>query len=121
VSSLLKNVAPGRIHTRRPSDDQLGRSVRWPSTASVVRLGPARGLDGSAATTKTGRPVSWSSLANGPDGIWVTGIEPALPASESVPAKPVTWPDLRDRVSASDRERPPVTRVNNPLMADVVT
>ena len=47
----------------------------------------------------------------------VTGIEPALSAWEVVPSGPVTWPDLRDRVSASDRERPPVTGVNGPLMA----
>jgi len=30
-------------------------------------------------------------------------------AWESVPSGPVTWPDLRGRVSASDRERPLVT------------
>jgi hypothetical protein len=47
----------------------------------------------------------------------VTGIEPALSAWESVPSGPVTWPDLRGRVSASDRERPLVTGVNGPLMA----
>ena len=45
VSSLLKNMAPCRIHTRRPPDDQLGRSVAWPSTASVIRLGSYSGLD----------------------------------------------------------------------------
>ena len=47
----------------------------------------------------------------------VTGIEPALSAWESVPSGPVTWPDLRGTVSASDRERPLVTGVNGPLMA----
>jgi hypothetical protein len=47
----------------------------------------------------------------------VTGIEPALSAWESVPSGPVTWPDLRGGVSASDRERPLVTGVNGPLMA----
>jgi hypothetical protein len=47
----------------------------------------------------------------------VTGIEPALSAWEAVPSGPVTWPDLRDGVSASDRERPLVTGVNGPLMA----
>jgi hypothetical protein len=47
----------------------------------------------------------------------VTGIEPALSAWEAVPSGPVTWPDLRRGVSASDRERPPVTGVNGPLMA----
>ena len=47
----------------------------------------------------------------------VTGIEPALLAWESVPSGPVTWPDLRGGVSASDRERPLVTGVNGPLMA----
>jgi len=47
----------------------------------------------------------------------VTGIEPALSAWESAPSGPVTWPDLRDEVSASDRERPLVTGVNGPLMA----
>ena len=47
----------------------------------------------------------------------VTGIEPALSAWESVPSGPVTWPDLRDGVSASGRERPLVTGVNGPLMA----
>src|SRR3954452_1338099 len=47
----------------------------------------------------------------------VTGIEPALSAWESVPSGPVTWPDLRDGVSASDRERPLVAGVNGPLMA----
>jgi hypothetical protein len=30
---------------------------------------------------------------------------------------PVTWPDLRDGVSVSDRERPFVTALNGPLMA----
>ena len=47
----------------------------------------------------------------------VTGIEPALSAWESVPSGPVTWPDLRVGVFASDRERPLVTEVNGPLMA----
>ena len=47
----------------------------------------------------------------------VTGIEPALSAWEAVPSGPVTWPDLRGGVSASDRERPLVTGVNGPLMA----
>ena len=47
----------------------------------------------------------------------VTGIEPALSAWESVPSGPVTWPDLRGRVSASDRERPLFSGVNGPLMA----
>jgi hypothetical protein len=47
----------------------------------------------------------------------VTGIEPALSAWEAVPSGPVTRPDLRDGVSASDRERPLVTGVNGPLMA----
>jgi len=47
----------------------------------------------------------------------VTGIEPALSAWEAVPSGPVSWPDLRDGVSASDRERPLVTEVNGPLMA----
>ena len=47
----------------------------------------------------------------------VTGIEPALSAWEAVPSGPVTWPDLRSGVSASDRERPLVTGVNGPLMA----
>ena len=58
-----------------------------------------------------------------PDPTWayalerVTGIEPALSAWESVPSGPVTWPDLRGGVSASDRERPLITGVNGPLMA----
>jgi hypothetical protein len=43
--------------------------------------------------------------------------ELALSAWEAVPSRPVTWPDLRSRVSASDRERPPVTGVNGTLMA----
>jgi hypothetical protein len=47
----------------------------------------------------------------------VTGIEPALSAWEAVPSGPVTWPDLRGGVSASNRERPLVTEVNGPLMA----
>src|SRR6478672_7472219 len=47
----------------------------------------------------------------------VAGIEPTLSAWESVPSGPVTCPDLRSRVSASDRERPLVTGVNGPLMA----
>ena len=47
----------------------------------------------------------------------MTGIEPALSAWESAPSGPVTWPDLRDEVSASDCERPLVTGVNGPLMA----
>ena len=46
----------------------------------------------------------------------VTGIEPALSAWESVPSGPVTWPDLRVGVSASDRERPLVTGVNGPAI-----
>ena len=36
----------------------------------------------------------------------VTGIEPALSAWKAVPSGPVTWPDLRGGLSASDRERP---------------
>ena len=51
----------------------------------------------------------------------MTGIEPALSAWEAVPSGPVTWPDLRDGVSASDRERPLVTGVNGPLMARQAT
>jgi hypothetical protein len=47
----------------------------------------------------------------------VTGIEPALSAWEAVPSGPVTWPDLRGGVSASDRERPLVTGVNGTLMS----
>ena len=47
----------------------------------------------------------------------MTGIEPALSAWESVPSGPVTWPDLRGGLSASDRERPHFTGVNGPLMA----
>ena len=47
----------------------------------------------------------------------VTGIEPALSAWEAVPSGPVTWPDRRGGVSASDRVRPLVTGVNGPLMA----
>ncbi len=47
----------------------------------------------------------------------VTGIGPALSAWESVASGPVTWPDLRDGVSASDRDRPLVTGVNGTLMA----
>ena len=47
----------------------------------------------------------------------MTGIEPALSAWEAVPSGPVTWPDLRGGVSASDRERPLFTGVNGPLMA----
>jgi hypothetical protein len=34
-----------------------------------------------------------------------------------VPSGPVTWPDLRFELSASDRERPFATGVNGPLMA----
>jgi hypothetical protein len=45
------------------------------------------------------------------------GIEPALSAWEAVPSGPVTRPDLRDRLSGSDRERPLFTGVNGPLMA----
>src|ERR1700722_5062187 len=47
----------------------------------------------------------------------VTRIELALSAWESVPSGPVTWPDLRDGLSTSDRERPLITGVNGPLMA----
>ena len=47
----------------------------------------------------------------------VTRIELALSAWESVPSGPVTWPDLRVGVSASDRDGPLVTGVNGPLMA----
>jgi hypothetical protein len=47
----------------------------------------------------------------------VTGIEPALSAWEAVLSGHVTWPDLRDRLSRSDRGRPLVTGVNGPLMA----
>ena len=41
----------------------------------------------------------------------------ALSAWEAEPSGPVTWPDLRDRVSASGRERPLFTGVNGTLMA----
>jgi hypothetical protein len=47
----------------------------------------------------------------------VTGIEPALSAWEAVPSGPLCGPDLREGLSASDRERPLVTGVNGPLMA----
>jgi hypothetical protein len=47
----------------------------------------------------------------------VTGIEPALSAWEAVPSGHVIRPDLRDRLSGSDRERPFFTGVNGPLMA----
>ena len=47
----------------------------------------------------------------------VTGIEPALSAWESVPSRAAVRPDLGDGASASDRERPPLTGVNGPLMA----
>jgi len=47
----------------------------------------------------------------------VTRIELALSAWESVPSGPVTWPDLRVGVSASDRDGPLVTGANGPLMA----
>ena len=47
----------------------------------------------------------------------VTGIEPALSAWEAAPSGPVTRPDLRTGLSASDRERPLVTGINGPLMA----
>ena len=43
--------------------------------------------------------------------------EPRLSAWESAPSGPVTWPDLRIGLSASDRERPLVTGVHGPLMA----
>jgi hypothetical protein len=49
----------------------------------------------------------------------VTGIEPALSAWEAVPSGPVTWPDLRDGLSASDRERPLVAEVIGTLMHDI--
>jgi len=58
-----------------------------------------------------------------PDPTWayalerVTGIEPALSAWEAVPSGPVMLPDLRRGLSVSDRERPLVTGVNGPLMA----
>ena len=39
-----------------------------------------------------------------------------LSAWESVPSGPVTWPDLRGGVSASDRGRPLVTGVNGPAL-----
>ena len=55
--------------------------------------------------------MSWKQVER------VTGIEPALSAWEAVPSGPVTWPDLRGGVSASDRERPLITGVNGPLMA----
>ena len=57
-------------------------------------------------------PLTWASTLER-----VTGIEPALSAWEAVPSGPVTWPDLRRGLSASDRERPFVTGVNGPLMA----
>ena len=38
-------------------------------------------------------------------------------AWEAVPSGPVTWPDLRGGLSASDRERPLFTGVNGTLMA----
>jgi hypothetical protein len=48
----------------------------------------------------------------------VTGIEPALSALESVWLQRSTWPDLRVRVSASDRERPLVACCQGPLHAN---
>jgi hypothetical protein len=68
-----------------------------------------RGLRGR--TMKTGPDLGLSFLER------VTGIEPALSAWESVPSRPVTWPDLRVGLSASDRERPLFTGVNGPLIA----
>jgi hypothetical protein len=47
----------------------------------------------------------------------VTGIEPALSAWESVPSGPVVRLDLRSGLSASDRERPLITRVNGPAIS----
>jgi hypothetical protein len=49
----------------------------------------------------------------------VLNCNPDLSAWESVPSGPVTWPDLRSGLSASDRERPLITGVNGPLMARV--
>jgi hypothetical protein len=96
-----------------------------------------------AATMRTVRPTSWSLLANGPlmartvhddprlvrSGLAegsltcgyaverVTRIEPALSAWESVPSRALTCPELRSRLSASDREIPVFTGVNGTLMA----
>jgi hypothetical protein len=47
----------------------------------------------------------------------VTRIEPALSAWESVPSRALTCPELRSRLSASDREIPVFTGVNGTLMA----
>jgi hypothetical protein len=49
----------------------------------------------------------------------VTGIEPALSAWESVRLQRFTWPDLRIRMSAGDRERPLITEANCTLIARV--
>jgi hypothetical protein len=46
----------------------------------------------------------------------VTGIEPALSSWESMPSGPVTWPDQRGGLSASDRQRPLVAGVNGPAI-----
>jgi hypothetical protein len=45
------------------------------------------------------------------------GLRSRTVSWESVPSGPVMPSDLRDGVSASDRERPLVTGVNGPLMA----
>lgn len=59
---------------------------------------------------EAGRPAGKPALTWGvTTQSGVTGIEPELSAWESVPSGPVMWPDLRDGVSASDRERPLVT------------
>ena len=47
VSSLLKNMAPCRIHTRCPSDDQLGRSVCAAGQPACTQVSRCIWLSGS--------------------------------------------------------------------------
>jgi hypothetical protein len=85
-----------------------------PSFTTSAKL-MARLAEVSTARSRTNREEQ--ALTCGFTVERVTGIEPALSAWESVPSGPVTWPDLRRDVSASDRERPLVTGVNGLLMA----
>ena len=95
----------------RPDDDDDG------PTGVLVPAGPlmARTVSDDPRLGRAGLEVS--PLTCGYTIERVTGIEPALSAWESAPSGPVTWPDLRGEVSASDREGPLVTGVNGSLMA----
>jgi hypothetical protein len=100
-----RHPRPGRAgETRR----RRGRSDRRAGPRSLM----ARTVSDDLRLVRPGLTVSPLTCAYSVER--VTGIEPALSAWEAVPSGPVTYPDLRREVSASDRERPLVTAANGP-------